>query len=115
MTKRFSPTVFINCCLLSLGIALAAPAFAESPWISVPSTANENQQMVISGGSLIPGSTVTVQITYPTGMKASQVAWVDGNGQLSVIYPLSLPGGYAVEVLDTAGKSIGSGRLGFIR
>jgi hypothetical protein len=115
MSKRYKPAVFFNGFLLSAGMVLATPAFAEKPWISVPSTANENQQMVVSGGGLPPNSTVTLQITYPTDMKASQVAWVDGNGHLSVIYPLSLPGGYGVEVLDTAGKLIGSGRLGFIR
>lgn len=115
MTKRFNPSVFLNGLLLSAGLALTTPALAAKPWISVPSTANENHQLVVSGGNLSPNSTVTLTITYPDGMKTSLVAAVNGNGELALEYPLGTPGGYAVEVYDTAGTLLGGGRLGHIR
>ena len=115
MTKRSNSIVFFHGVLLAAGIALTAPAFAAQPWISGPSTANENQPLVVTGGNLSPNSTLSLQIIYPDGMVTSQIVAVDGEGQLKLDYPLGTPGGYTVKVYDTAGTLIGGGMLGFIR
>lgn len=115
MTKRSNSFVFFHGVLLATGIALSAPVFAAQPWISVPSTANANQQMVVTGGNLSPSSTVSLQITYPDGMVTNQIVAVDGEGKLKLVYPLGTPGGYTVKIYDTAGKLIGGGMMGFIR
>lgn len=115
MTKSSNSIVFFQGVLLAAGIAITAPAFAAQPWISVPSTANENQHLLITGGNLSPSSTVSLQITYPDGMVTSQIVAIDGEGRLKLDYPLGTPGGYTVKVFDTAGTLIGGGALGFIR
>ncbi len=115
MTKRTNSIVSFRGVLLATGIALAAPVFAAQPWISVPSTADENQQMVVTGGNLSPSSAVSLQITHPDGMVTSQIMAVDGAGRLKLVYPLSAPGGYRVKIYDTAGTLVGGGTMGFIR
>ncbi len=114
MTKPFNHTLFIGCLLLPAGIGLSSPAFAAKPWISVPSTA-QNQQLVVSGGDLSPNSTVNLKITQPDSLVTSQIVAVNSEGKLNLEYPVGMPGSYTVSVYDMAGNLIGGGTMGFIR
>ncbi len=115
MKKRVNVSLLCNSVLISVGVAFAAPVFAEQPWISVPSTANEKQVMVVRGGNLSPGSSVLLRLGIPGGGVASQSVPVDADGYLAVAYTLEVPGRYSVEAYDMAGAFLGGGILGFIR
>lgn len=115
MTNRSSRNVCLCAFLLSIGMALTAPVFAAQPWVSVPSTANERQQMVVTAGNLNPDSTVTVRITYPDSTAVEEYLVVDAKGVVKLAYALQVPGRYVVELFDASGSLVGTGSLGFIR
>jgi hypothetical protein len=114
MTKRNHRPASLTRFLLVAGITLAVPAFAAQPWVSVPST-SQNGQLVVSGGDLAPNSVVTVKITQPDGVVASQAVAAGANGKLQLQYPVGMPGSYGVKAYDAAGKLIGGGTMGHIR
>lgn len=115
MKDRMHLSLLCSSFLISAGVAFAAPAFAEQPWISVPSTANEKQELVIRGGNLSPGSSVLLRLGIPDGQVANEAVPVDADGRLAVAYTLEVPGRYTVEAYDMAGAFLGGGMLGFIR
>ena len=115
MTKRSRHNVLINAFLLSTGIAMTGSVLAAQPWVSIPSTANERDEMVVSAGNLDPDSTVTLRITYPSNEVTDQFPITNSKGELKLKFLLEEPGRYGVEVLDATGRTVGKGSLGFIR
>ncbi|MBL8393136.1 MAG: hypothetical protein JNK99_00085 [Candidatus Accumulibacter sp.] len=115
MTKSSSRRTHVNAFLLSAAIALSSSALAAQPWVSVPSTPNEKNQMIVNAGNLNPGNTVKLRITLPDGKISDQFLSVDSKGLLKLAYPLATPGRYAVEVFDKSGQLIGQGSLGHFR
>jgi len=115
MTKRTRRHTYVSAFLLSAGLALSAPALAAQPWVSVPSTPDETNQMIVNAGALNPGSRVKLRITFPDGAVSDHFLSADSKGLVRLAYPLTAPGRYAVEVFDKTGQLIGQGSLGFFR
>lgn len=95
--------------------AISMAAMAAPPSISVPSTPNAEDKVLISGSNLSPNTFVRIQITVPGGVKTKQVESVDSDGNFELEYVPSTPGGYLVKVYDKKGKLVGKGNFGFIR
>jgi hypothetical protein len=96
-------------------LAIASSALAESGWISVPSTPDSTDKVVIKGGNLPAWSTVKVVVTQSNGTVTDQLENVAADGTLKVEYLPATPGGYTVKVYDKAGIELGGGSFGYFK
>lgn len=101
--------------LLMFGLAIASSAMAGSAWVSVPSTVDATDKVVIKAGNLTPWSTVTVQVTHSNGAKTTQLVTATAAGMLSLEYRPSTPGAHAVKIFRQDGSEIGGGNFGYLK
>lgn len=98
-------------------LALPAMLWAQgtTAWVSVPSTPNSSDRVVIRGGNLVPLSTVTISVQELAGARSDQLAVVGPDGTLAVEYLPPVPGGYTVRVTDQQGVALGGGSFGYAK
>lgn len=106
-------------CLLAFlvmsGLAIGSSVMADSAWVSVPSTPDSSDRVLIKAGNLAPWSIVTVCVTHSNGAKTKQLETATAAGTLSVEYHPSMPGGHTVKVYKQDGTEIGGGNFGYIK
>lgn len=101
--------------LLIFGLAIGSSVMAASAWVSVPSTPDSSDKIVIKAGNLTPWSTVSMRVTHSNGAKTEQLETATASGTLSVEYHPSMPGGHTVKVYKQDGTEIGGGNFGYIK
>lgn len=105
----------LRICLLAISLAINTPVWAARPWVSIPSTPDITDKVVINGGNITPFSAVTVRITWPDGNNVDQNGAVDAEGKFTLDCLPTMIGGYSVTVLDQNGKKIGGGMFGYVK
>lgn len=106
---------YLTAFLLMVGLAISSSALAGSAWVSVPSTADSTDKIVIKAGNLTPWSTVSVCVTHSNGTKVTQLVTASATGELALEYRPSLPGGHTVKIYKQDGSEIGGGNFGFLK
>lgn len=101
--------------ILMFGLAIASSAMADSAWVSVPSTVDTTDKVVIKAGNLIPWSTVSVCVTHSNGAKTTQLVTATAAGTLSLEYLPSMPGAHTVKIYRQDGTEIGGGNFGYLK
>lgn len=106
---------YLAALLLMFGLAIASSAMAGTAWVSVPSTADTSDKLVIKAGNLTPWSTVSVCVTHSNGAKTTQLVTATAAGTLSLEYRPSLPGAHTVKIYKQDGTEIGGGNFGYLK
>lgn len=108
-------TTWLSAFLLMFCLVCGASALAASAWVSVPSTPDSSDKVVITGGNLLPWSTAKVLIRAPDGTNSEQQVTITAEGTLSVAHLPVMPGTYSVKVYDQAETEIGGGNFIYLK
>jgi hypothetical protein len=111
--KRCSTTALALVFILAL--PAAALVHAEGAWVSVPSTPDASERVLIRGGGLAPLATVTVTVQDASGAKSEQQGLAGEDGTFTTEYLPPVPGSYQVQVTDQQGNLIGRGSFGYLK
>jgi hypothetical protein len=101
-------TKWFRTSLLILGLVSSFSIWA-TPWVSIPSTPDASDKVVIKGGDIEPFTTATVRITWPDGTNVDQVGAVEADGTFIVEFLPTMIGSHTATVLDQKGEKIGGG------
>lgn len=112
MTSRpqFRSAWWLGACAM-----LCTAAWAVEPSVSVPSAADVDGQVAITGAHWLAYSNATVRFTHPAMTPIDVVVPVAANGSFVLRFAPPIPGAYEVAVYDSKGKQVGQGHFGHFR